>query len=145
MIVLDASVLIAFLDPADRHHVAAVDIIVRGPEPFLVHELTLAEVLVAPARKRRDEAMLLDLHGIGVRAMSLGDGGALLVARVRARTGLKMPDACVVATALQLEARHDEPAGIGPHLADPERAGATVATFDARLAAAARSLGLHVM
>jgi predicted nucleic acid-binding protein len=129
VIILDASVVIAFLEPADVHHDDAVGIFARGPEPLVMHELTLAEVLVAPARAGRDEALLSDLYRIGVRPAVFEAPLAPLLARLRVRTGLKMPDACVLATALQF-AHEGE---------------ARLATFDARLAAAARSLGVRVV
>ncbi len=49
MIVLDASVLIAFLDSDDTHHAAAEQLLTQAVDDDLaVNSLTLAEVLVAP-------------------------------------------------------------------------------------------------
>ncbi len=39
MIVVDASVLIAFLDPNDAHHSAAVEILEDASPPVLVHPM----------------------------------------------------------------------------------------------------------
>ncbi len=51
MIVLDASVLIAFLDSDDTHHAAAEQLLTQAVDDDLaVNSLTLAEVLVAPVR-----------------------------------------------------------------------------------------------
>lgn len=51
MIVLDASVLIAFLDPTDAHHSSARDLVRSASGQALgASVLTIAEVMVAPAR-----------------------------------------------------------------------------------------------
>ena len=51
MIVLDASVLVAHLNPADAHHQSAAGILLAGtPGRMLVHTITLAEILVAGVR-----------------------------------------------------------------------------------------------
>ena len=50
MIVLDASVLIAYLDGSDDHHEAAERLLAAAIDDDLgVNPLTLAEVLVVPA------------------------------------------------------------------------------------------------
>ena len=68
MITLDASVVIAHLQPRDVHHHAAT-MYLRGHagEPLLIHSLILAEVLVGGAKDGRGQELLNDLHGIGVR------------------------------------------------------------------------------
>ncbi|WP_422935400.1 type II toxin-antitoxin system VapC family toxin [Sinomonas sp. P47F7] len=122
MIVLDAGILIGLLSPTDAHHTAALNLLAPSSEPFVVHTLTLAEVLVGPAKSGREGAVRDDLADIGLETASLGPNEALLLARTRANHALKMPDACVLATAIHLQA--------------------PLATFDAKLAAAARGLGL---
>ncbi|WP_217615672.1 PIN domain-containing protein [Cellulomonas sp. GbtcB1] len=122
MIVLDAGVLIGFLEPADAHHERAVDLLAEALEPLVAHPLTLAEVLVGPARVHREREMHDDLRGLGVRTAALGDDEPVLLARLRADTRLEMPDVCVLATAVGLDL--------------------TLATFDARLATAARAYGV---
>ncbi|QJU54819.1 PIN domain-containing protein [Herbiconiux sp. KACC 21604] len=123
MIVLDAGVLIGFLDSADAHHEAAVKILERNPFGYLVHPLTAAEVLVGPAKRGVEDEVWRDLRGIGVEVAELGPEGPLALARLRARWGLKMPDTCVLATAEQFDV----------HLATFDRQLATVATRTARL------------
>jgi predicted nucleic acid-binding protein len=60
VIVLDASVLIAYLDAEDAEHRRAESLLAREiDDQFAANPLTLAEVLVGPARSRRlDEARL---------------------------------------------------------------------------------------
>ncbi len=114
MIVVDASVLIAFLDPDDAHHAAAVALLADAVPPLLVHAITAAEVLVAPVRRGVADSVWSDLAAIGVEVDTMPDE-PMQLARLRAETGCKLPDCCVLATA----ARHHAP----------------VATFDARLSA----------
>ncbi len=115
MIVVDASVLIAWLDDRDEHRVDAIDVL-ASVERFVVHPLTLAEVLVHPARGGREGEVRARLAamGMGVSAQPIDPVG---LARVRASTRLKMPD-CVVLACAQLHS-------------------AEVATFDEALRAAA--------
>ena len=98
MIVVDASVLIAFLDPNDAHHSAAVEILEDASPPLFVHPITAAEVLVAAVRNDVADAVWADLVAIGVE---LDDTpiDPLLLARLRVKTGCKMPDCCVLASA----------------------------------------------
>ena len=126
MIVLDASVLIAFLNPADQHHDRATEIMAAGAgDGFGVHQFTLAEVLVGGVRVGRANQLLADLRAIGVVPLEPAPNEPLILAELRATTGLKMPDCCVLAAALH----HTVP----------------LATFDARLRSVATSLGLSVL
>lgn len=125
MIVLDASVLIAHLDPADAHHQAATEtLLARSNGPLLVHTLTLAEVLVGGVRVGRGAAMHHDLMAAGIAAAEHDDGEALRLAELRATSRLKLPDCCVLDVAL----RHN----------------AALASFDDALAAAATRYGVTV-
>jgi predicted nucleic acid-binding protein len=112
MIVVDARVLIAFLDRADAHHEAAVEWLADASPPLVVHPITLAEVLVAPTRNGSAEQAWAVLHSIGVELHS-EPTDPLQLARLRVNTGLRMPDCCVIDAA-----RHH---------------GCAVATFDDRL------------
>ena len=123
MIVLDASVLIGQLDGRDPHHTRARALLeASGAEPLGASAISLAETLVAPARAGRLEEAEAALERIGVGELDLGDDAPARLAKLRAETGLKLPDCCVLATAQQ-------------------HAGA-VASFDKDLAAAAEELGL---
>jgi predicted nucleic acid-binding protein len=95
--VVDASVLIGYLDPNDVHHAEAVDAFV-AVDQLLVHPLTLAEVLVHPARQGVAATVLATLTAIGL-VVSPMPIDPLALARLRAKSGLKMPDCVVVATA----------------------------------------------
>ena len=98
MIVVDASVLIAFLDPNDAHHSTAVEILGGASPPLLVHPITAAEVLVAAVRNDVADAVWADLVAIGVE-IDQTPIDPLLLAKLRVKTGCKMPDCCVVASA----------------------------------------------
>ena len=98
MIVVDASVLIAFLDPNAAHHSAAVEILEDAAPPLFVHPITAAEILVAAVRNDVADAVWADLMAIGVEIDdTLID--PLLLATLRVETGCKMPDCCVLASA----------------------------------------------
>ena len=98
MTVVDASVLIAFLDPNDAHHPAAVELLAAAVPPLVVHPITAAEVLVAPARNDVVDTVWADLTAIGVEIDSTPID-PLQLARLRVETGCKMPDCCVLASA----------------------------------------------
>ena len=119
MITLDASVVIAHLDPRDPHHEAATRCL-RGSasEGFLIHSLNLAEVLAGGVRSGRGQEMLADVNAIGVRIADRGDGEPLRLANLRADSALKLPDCRALDTAMST--------------------GSTLATFDDALARAAR-------
>jgi predicted nucleic acid-binding protein len=98
MIVVDASVLIAFLDPNDVHHTGAVELLADAVPPLLAHPITAAEVLVSPVRHGVADAVWADLLAIGVE-LDHTPIDPLQLARLRAETGCKMPDCCVLASA----------------------------------------------
>ena len=126
MIVLDASVLIGFLDGDDAHHATAEQLLTQGIDDDLaVNSLTLAEVLVAPVRDGRLEPVLAALRALEVQELPFPADTALRLAQLRAATGLKMPDCCVILAA--------------------EEAEATVASFDERLAQTAEMRNLPVL
>ena len=112
MIVVDASVLIAFLDANDAHHPAAVELLENAVPPLIVHPITAAEVLVAPARQGIADQVWSDLVAIGVQIDNTPIE-PLQLAKLRVETGCKIPDCCVIAAAGALHV--------------------TVATFDERL------------
>jgi toxin FitB len=125
VIVMDASVLIAHLNPGDPHHQAATAILLTGtPGQMLVHTITLAEVLVGGVRIGHGAAMLDDLRATGIAIAPHGEGESLRLAELRANSGLKLPDCCVLDVAIHYRAR--------------------LATFDEALAAAARKRSVLV-
>lgn len=125
MITLDASLVIAHLHPGDpHHHVATAYLREHANEPLLIHSLNLAEVLIGGVKAGRGQELLDDLNAIGLRVADRHDGEPMRLAGLRVETGLKLPDCCALETALTSES--------------------TLATFDERLAAAARTRHLKV-
>jgi predicted nucleic acid-binding protein len=125
MIVLDASILIGHLDASDSHHDRAEVLLANsGNEDLITSVVTLAEVLVGPSRSGIVDRALIALEQLGVTAVAIEPTGALRLALLRTETGLKLPDCCLLLTA--------------------EQADAALASFDLRLAAAARDRGVRV-
>lgn len=126
MIVAGARWLIALRDPEDVHHSSAIAIREEARElPVLLHPLTLAECLVAPARLGVLAAAEAAIRA-AVDVIEFDPESPVRVAAIRASHQLRLPDAIVLDTALQHRAT-------------------AVATFDVRLAAAATSVGLTVL
>lgn len=122
MIVLDASVLIAHLDAGDAQHERADVLLTEvAGEELRASPLTLAEVQVGPARTGRWDLAVAVLGQLGVRSVPLADDAPGRLAALRAETGLKLPDCCVLLAAEQVRG--------------------AVGTFDERLAAAGRLRG----
>ncbi|GAA4482285.1 PIN domain-containing protein [Microbacterium panaciterrae] len=123
MIVLDANVLISYWGRPDAHTEASYELL-DTEEELTIHPVTLAETLVGPVRAGREEDALQAFLRLGVERYSPLADESLRTARLRALTGLKLPDTYVLATAIALDA--------------------TLATFDRRLADAARERGIAV-
>lgn len=124
MIVLDACILISHFGSGNAHSDQALEILVHEEE-LLVHPLTLAEVLVGAVKQGVSGQLIEALETIGIEQADANDVSPMELAAYRVEDGLKMPDCCV----LGLAAKH----------------GATLATFDAKLAKAGRNHGLEVM
>ncbi|MGH7922787.1 MAG: type II toxin-antitoxin system VapC family toxin [Candidatus Dormibacteraceae bacterium] len=106
VIVLDAGVLIAYLDGEDTHHRRAETLLTREiDDDFAANSLTLAEVLVVPARDGRREAVREALQDLELRELPFPAGTAVKLADLRASTNLKMPDCCVLLAAEDNHAR----------------------------------------
>ena len=126
MIALDASVLIAHLNPVDAHHEQATRILLAAsPRSLLVHTMTMAEVLVGGVRVGRGPQMHADLLSAGIQIASHDKEEPLRLAELRAASGLKLPDCCVLDTALSNAA--------------------SLATFDHALATAASRRGIAIL
>jgi predicted nucleic acid-binding protein len=100
VIVLDANVLIAYLDESNVHHQRAVEVLVSDDD-LRIAPLTVAEVLVHPARSGDASAVLTRLLAVGV-TVDQGAADPVLLATLRAETPVKMPDAIVVELAIRL-------------------------------------------
>jgi predicted nucleic acid-binding protein len=125
MIVLDASVLIAQLDQNDALHAAArqrLQTVVKQRFDFGASTITLAEVLVSPTSSGTLRTARAALRALKVVELPLPPDAAERLAALRAETGLKLPDCCVLLAA--------------------EATDGAVLTFDERLASAAAERGL---
>jgi predicted nucleic acid-binding protein len=127
VIVLDACVLIAHFDETDVFHKDAGALLgSAADEPLGASPVTLAEVLVGPARVGRLDRATAALAQLDVRTIALSEDAPVRLATLRAGTSLKLPDCCVL-------------------LAAEQSGGARVATFDDRLGSAARERGFRVL
>jgi predicted nucleic acid-binding protein len=108
LVVLDASVIIAFLDPDDALHDAAVKALTEHQHAALrIPTSAYAEILVAPYRVGGDAVAEVEafLSDFGVRLQAITAEVARAAARLRSSSrGLRLPDALVLATADELEA-----------------------------------------
>ena len=126
MIVVDTSWIVALRDPGDDHHRRAVATSREiADEDAVLHPATLAECLVAPARLGALEEATAGLRA-SFDVAEIDPDAPLRWAQLRAATGLRLPDAIVLDTALHEGAR-------------------AVATFDEQLAARASARGLGVL
>lgn len=127
MIVVDTSVLVSYVEASDALSRRAQEVLdARLDQPWAAASMTIAEFLVGPARRGETYLArgLTILDELQVTELALPAGSGIELARLRAGSGLRMPDCCVLLTAQ----RHD----------------ATLATFDVRLAREARLRGLSV-
>jgi predicted nucleic acid-binding protein len=90
-----------------------------------MHPVTLAEVLVGPARLGDADGAHARLAALGFRVDLPDAGQPVRLAVLRVQTRLKLPDCCVLDVALVHQAQ--------------------LATFDARLAEVARNRGVAVV
>lgn len=126
MIVLDASVLIAHFEPSDAHHARAGQLLLDHAEhEFWANTITLAEFLVGPTRLGLADTARKGIADLHITAHELSADSWPALAQLRTDTGRKMPDCCVLYTAMQL----------GSDVAK-------IATFDDALAASAAKLGI---
>jgi predicted nucleic acid-binding protein len=106
LIVIDASVVIALLDPADALHAAARrEFDQVAGEEIALPASALAETLVAPARAGKLEEARQRIQALEFLIANVDEEVALEAARWRGRHGrLRLPDALVLATAEVLDA-----------------------------------------
>jgi predicted nucleic acid-binding protein len=124
--VLDADVLIAHLDPEDAHHERATACLEQAAAqgPLAASALTAAEVLVHPAAGGLGEQAYAALQDMDLLILDIPADAAMQLAALRARTGRRMPDCCVLLAA--------------------ERTGGAVLTFDTKLRRSAADVGVSV-
>jgi predicted nucleic acid-binding protein len=126
VIVLDASVLIAHLNRDDASRAVADQLLLETADhPLAASTITLAEVLVRPAQAGKLEVARTALAELGVGEVQLPPDAAKRLAQLRAETGLRLPDCCVLLAA---------------EVANAD----AVLTFDERLAKRTRELGYEL-
>ena len=106
-IVIDTSVLIAYLDGGEDFSPAATflldQLVAGGSHPAIVSAVTVTECMVRPFRagpSAVSTAATFLGHFPNLRVRPIDHEVAMEAARVRALTGLRTPDALVIATAL---------------------------------------------
>ena len=106
--ILDASVVIAFLDPDDALHAAATEALTAPQHDELTSPSSVyAEILVAPYRAGGEAVGVVDafLADLAVRIMAVTPAIARTAAKLRSESrSLRLPDALVLATAEELDA-----------------------------------------
>lgn len=104
LILLHSSVLIAILNPADRHHQIAIDSY-QAKDQYLISALSLTEVLPAAIRASTGEAVKIKLAQVIKEVIALTAEIAQAAAAIRAASELKTPDAIISATAAAYKAQ----------------------------------------
>lgn len=122
VVVLDASALIALVSSQDAHHHWAMEMF-RDTASFdlQMSALTQAEVMVHPARAGQLKKFQKILISLGLEITPIESNDSVLMAELRAKTSLRMPDIAVLNQAIKVNG--------------------TVATTDQKLAQAAKDLG----
>lgn len=108
VVVFDSDVLIGFLNRDDAHHEAAVDRVRASMAPGgrrMLCAVNYVEIMVGPikaGREARDLAQQM-LVQFSIETVAVDLEFANRAAAVRARTGLKLPDAFALATVIHAE------------------------------------------
>ena len=112
LIHLDAGVIIGFLDDLDAHHQTSHEALadaLRHGDHLALASSALAESLVGPARRGESavQAVRTFLDRLPISIIPLDIEIATTAARLRAaHRALRLPDALVIATAIEQEADH---------------------------------------
>ena len=125
LVVLDASAVIALASDTDPNHNWALEMF-RDTAGFGLQmtALTEAEVLVHPARAGKLEKFLKLIGALGLEITPIEQSDSSQIAKIRASTSLKMPDAVVLSQAIKVSG--------------------SIATTDKQLAKVAKDKGLGV-
>ncbi|MEJ7893720.1 MAG: PIN domain-containing protein [Solirubrobacteraceae bacterium] len=106
VVVFDSDVLIGFMSPDDAHHGEAVEWMRRAWRPGMRRWLcavNLSEILIGPLRAGTHARVDMMLVKFSIETMRVDKALAERAAAVRARTGLKLPDAYALATTIHGE------------------------------------------
>ncbi len=110
VVVFDSDVLIGFLNASDAHHNDAVAVVRDALAPGtrrLISAVNYSEILVGPIKAGKEQRDHVD-HMLGhfsIETITVDIALARRAAAVRARTGLRLPDAYALATAIHAEHR----------------------------------------
>jgi predicted nucleic acid-binding protein len=102
-VALDADAIVGFLDRSDALHASAVELIGRAAarDSLAMSTITFAEVLTGVRLGHNDEALVRGFFADLITAVvPVDEQVAETATRIRAESGLRMPDALVLATAL---------------------------------------------
>ncbi|NUT56370.1 MAG: PIN domain-containing protein [Thermoleophilia bacterium] len=110
VVVFDSDVLIGFLNASDAHHREAVETVSNSLAPGtrrMLCAVNYSEILVGPVKKGKEARDHVDamLGSFSIEIITVDGAFARRAAAVRARTGLKLPDAYALATAIHAEHR----------------------------------------
>jgi len=104
-LVFDANVVIALFDESNFHHQSALRFYLQSSDSEIyLSTITHAEILTHPASNGILGFFVKNIKSAGFTVVDLTDQMSVEVAKVRSKTGLKMPDACVLALALSMNA-----------------------------------------
>ena len=103
LVVLDASAVIALASDTDPNHSWALEMF-RDTAAFDLQmtSLTQAEVLAHPARAGKLEKFLKLIASLGLEVTPIEESDSSHIAKIRAATFLKMPDAVVLSQAIKV-------------------------------------------
>jgi len=104
LVLLDSSVLIGLINPGDKHHVRIMEKF-DASSLYAISTLTLTEVLPHAIAKGVAEAARAGFEANLNQILDVSQEIAMAAAHVRARTGLRTPDAIISATATAVGAK----------------------------------------
>jgi predicted nucleic acid-binding protein len=108
--VFDSDVVIGFLNVDDAHHGDAVELVREALAPGtrrMLSAVNYSEILIGPIKAGKEARDRVE-HMLGqfaIEVVTVDMAFAKRAAAVRARTGLKLPDAYALATAIHAEDR----------------------------------------
>jgi predicted nucleic acid-binding protein len=104
IVVLDASALIALLSSDDLHHDWAVRMFLDTTAwKFQMTVLNQAEAMVHPTRAGKLEQFLEAINNLRIEIAPVETSDGLEIAKIRAETSLRMPDALVLHQAIKVD------------------------------------------
>lgn len=98
LVLLDSSVLIALINPADKHHATAINSY-DSRSILIASALSITEVLPRAITEGKEEAFWHHLGPYMQKIVEVDLEIASLAARIRSSKALKTPDAIISATA----------------------------------------------